>query len=182
MKRLVKKSSMDYNIFFKTLILDNIYSQDDIMQVINENKDCLYDGNAFRIFFFHTNEVKNAKEKYLKESGLERVDDIFDTLWGVLDNLIKVNGEYQSFSKTKEGISEVDNHQRDGHEFGITISVNVINALDIKKLYDKYEDGLDNEAKDGFSYFKNQDEVLAKLDTTDFNYEGGFDMSQLRSL
>lgn len=184
MKRLVKKAEIDYSVFMTLLLNDNVYSQEEVAQVISENPDCVYNGEAFRIFFFDAETVKNAKYEYLKSINAENNFnvDIFEMLWGTLENLIEVNGQYQSYAKSESGIQSVDNHQRDGQEFGITIKHSVSNALDVKKLYEKYKDQLSDEAKEAFSYFESQEEVLAKLDVEDYYYAGGIDTSILRSL
>lgn len=185
MKRLVKRAEINYNSFIKTLILDNDYSQNEISQIISENHDCLFSGQAYRIFFFYADTVKEAKKEYLKSIGEEEAHfgvDIFQLLWGTLDNLIEVNGEYQSFSKSENGIKEAEAHLRDGHDFGITIKLDVTDALDVEKLYNKYENQLDEETKDGFRYFKSQEEVLVKFNDEEYYYAGGFDMNQLRYL
>lgn len=184
MKRLIKKSEFDYNRFLKLLINDNVYYQEEISKVISENPDCEYNGMAFRVFFFYKDAVKQAKETYLKSINVEEgyQVDIFELLWGTLDNLIDVDGQFQSFSKSESGIQNVDNHQRDGQEYAITIKFDVSGALDIEKLCEKYIDLLDDETKDAVTYFKNQEEVLAKLNVEDYYYVGGIDFSDLRYL
>ena len=87
-----------------------------------------------------------------------------------MDSLINPNGEYQSFSKSMSGIYSVMHHMSyDVGDFSITIKLNVTNGLDIKKLYDKYEDSLSDYAKKAFEDFYDQDEVLARFDTYNFS-------------
>lgn len=185
MKRLVRKANIDYNTFLKLLLNDNIYSQEEVNKVISDNSDCIYSGEAFRVFFFYKDEVKTAKEKALKDLNVEDVSqaDIFDILWGTLDNLIQINGEYQSFAKSENGVRSAESHLNDGQDFAFTIKLEVSGALDVEKLFEKYKDQLDEETKEAFNYFSNQEEVLAKLDNDEYFYISGFqDMSELRYL
>lgn len=174
MKRLIKKANIDYNLFLTSLINYNDYSQDEIQTVIDNNPDCIFDGFAFRVLYFHPSEVKEARDNYMKSANIESVysGDMVEILWGTLDNLIRVNNLYQSFTKSQDALDKINDHLNDENDIGIIIKFAVSKALDIKKLYQKYESQLNDETKDAHSYFEHQEEVLAKFDSDEFNFMG----------
>ncbi|MNC18311.1 hypothetical protein D3C75_662080 [compost metagenome] len=171
MKRLIRKAEINMSDFFVNLLYDNNYTQSQIEEIINSNSDCLYSGEAFRVFYFdaQTNIVQ-ARDNYLKENNLSSMrGNAPDVMWGVIDKLIVPNGEYQSFAQTMSGINSVKHQMAyDQGDFSITIKFNVSNGLSIEKLYSKYEDGLSDYAKKAFEDFGDQQEIMAKFDSDNF--------------
>jgi hypothetical protein len=67
-KRLIKKSEIDYSNFMVNLLYDNIYDQNQIQEIINTNNDCLYSGEAYRIFYFDSKEeIIPNRDNYIKK-------------------------------------------------------------------------------------------------------------------
>lgn len=169
-KRLIRKAGIDR--FISNLIYDNIYDQNEVTEIVNSNSDCLYSGKAYRVFFFDSkNDIVRARNEYMKENNIQNArGNGPEIMWGTIDKLILANSEYQSFSKSISGINSVKHHMAyDQGDFSITIEFNISNGLDIEKLYNKYEDVLDDYAKQSFDDFSDQEEVLAKFDSDEFN-------------
>lgn len=172
MKRLIRKADIDYSRFLSNLLYDNFYNQGEIDTIINTNNDCLYSGEAYRVFYFDSkNDIVRARDQYMSENNItEMRGNAPEVVWGVVDKLIIPNGEYQSFAKTISGINSVKHHMSyDVGDFSITIKFNVTNALDIEKLYYKREDTLNSYAKKAFEDFYDQEEIMAKFDSNNFN-------------
>lgn len=162
MKRLIRKSSFNVNEFLIRLINYNSYSSNEIEEVISNNPDCAYAGDGYRILFFDMIDFKEAEKERKKNNG--------QPFWGAIDNIVRVDGNYQSFSKTQSGVEAVTNNFSDNEEYGdLKIVIKLpINGLDIKKIFEKYQNELHSDVILTFHEHAGEEEVLAKFDSNDY--------------
>lgn len=157
--RLIKKANIDYDDFLYNLLSLNEYSNEEVEQIINDNPDCLYNGIAYRIFFFDEYTVKELGTQ-LVESVNNDIDELTEL---VIKNLIDANGLYHSFSKSLKGIEVVEKDVFIPDTLKVVIKMNVENGLDIEKLFNKHKNELSKDVLNNYSKFKSEEEVLAKL-------------------
>lgn len=167
MKRLIKKSKVDYNLFLIEHILYNIPKPEkEIQQIINENQDCSYNGIGFRVLYLDKVDLNNS----FLNLNIEHISN--NDIENVVKGLIEVNSKYQSFSKSISGSLEVEQFfgpDMDLDGFPITIETAIFNGLDIEKFVLKYKDTLSEEAIEAYNTFVEQEEIIAKFENHKFN-------------
>jgi len=170
MSRLIKNSNIDLNIFLISQLNYGQHYEDEINLIIKDNSDCIYTGSVYRGLLFHPDEIRDAYDKFLSEINESKVDfkNFSYYLYGIMSKLIRINGLYQSFSKSFEGAYNVLQFRKEPIDINIIFKCDVENGLDIEKLVNKHKDNLSLETKESFNIFKNQEEVLAKF--IDFNF------------
>lgn len=176
MKRLIRKASIDYTEFLEDILYDkSYYNEENIENVINENTDCIYTGNAYRVFFFDPQQVQSIRDEYLNENNIDINNTNKEELASYIANaLIRVDGTYQSFTKSLEGLQYAADTL---YEEGIQLSIECkISGLDLEKLCTKLKDnGFEARVLDSyFDEYKAEEEVLVKFDNSNFkvhNYE-----------
>lgn len=165
MKRLIRKSEDQLILDIKSIEEwvtgdhDSMLNEE-IQDVINRNKDCLYSGEAYRllnIYNFVSNfDLNNNKEEYLKE----------------LRKRIKIYNKYQSFSKSYQWTKNyVENGDFGDIDSSIIIKSN-INGLDVSKFILKYQNII-KDMNTAINIYPEQQEVIAQFDNFEIIYAFG---------
>lgn len=170
MKRLIKKAEINLSKFLISHLQHNNSTQSQIQEVINENSDCLYSGTGYRAFLFDEEEIIEALSEFLEEINETEVD--FNSLPyyvnNTMDKLIRVDGTYQSFSRSFKAADTTIQYLNENKHIAIIIGCNIKDGLDIDKLSNKYKSSLSPEALEVCDFFTFQEEVVAKFDDTEF--------------
>lgn len=166
MRRLMKKANAEYLRFLDNLLINFAYDDGHTEEILSENPDCSYNGTAYRSMFFESDEVKEHRDNFLQENDtdIDNVDQkqLVDY---IVNNLVQVNGNYQSFAKSLNGIRAFySNAEIFGTE--ILIKCEVSNALDIGLLCDKLTNqGSDHEILRIYEEYRREEEILCKIDS-----------------
>ena len=167
MKRLIRKAiSINWDDFFYNLLNEEYSTYIDMVdQIKNENQDCLYSGEVFRVVFFEEEDVKKSIKRFQDVIIVDNefTDELFNL---VIRDLVKVRDYEQSCSKSLRGVDfyrTTSYHQTD---FSITIKFNTSSALDVGLLINKYKDDVsDYTYKQYAGEYKSEEEVLSIVDS-----------------
>lgn len=168
-KRLVRKAEVEYNRFLEEILDLSNFRTGDIDEVISTNPDCAYNGKALRAFFFQNIEFQEFVEKFLEENNTT-IDaiDIDQVVSYCVKNLIQVNGQYQSFTKSHSGLDTVISNLGSTVEPPIILLCSVQNGLDIELLVNKLGKNLDKETRFIYRQYQNEQEVVCKFEDTNY--------------
>ena len=150
-------------------------NNNDINELINQNKDCLYSGTGYKTFhneiiwnnFYNTlNNPPDDFDLYEDKENLQDVCNYMIDKQFILNyakNIINESNNYCSFSKTKSAYEETKQGFSNVYDISNSIGIKCeIDGISVNMLIKKYKEQL--EAMDSVALnLLHEDEIIAKM-------------------
>ena len=151
----------DINLIKEWLYGRHTYiNNNEIQDIINRNKDCLYSGNAYRLLEIYNTDLL-SKIKIQQENIKYDLDK--------LKEKTRINDKYQSFSKSYNFLKTGNFCNKDA----LIIIESNINGLDISLFASKHKNEINYT---DIPFYLQQQEVISKLDNFTIKYIYGMEI------